>query len=662
MNQPKTATSSASTLISLSQLASLLGCSYAAARGRVLRAIDLPRQYKPNPNGHAHIMFIPLSALIERGWVSAEHVMEWSRVTPTTLGTQLMARMIVRKKFEGLSEDEQRLLVEAIGGQWRDMPLVERVKRLALYVGKSKAWLYRFRGTPQRKRSILDRLTIEQSQKVEALVITARTFKQFKAAVNVDMHNEVLPRVSMSTWRRVWAALTVQLSGQRTLLHQGPRAHRQSLPSIHRANEILKPMELCSTDYWRIDVMVRWHDRSLCSPYLCAIRDERTLMIVGLAITKNPCALGVKTAIYYALSRFGMIGTLQMDNGKEFRARVITGGKFFKEQKKEWVKYGDEIRDEMRLFTAKGILPAMNIQAYHSKAHMPRAKGIERAWVGFSDWAEGMNGYVGRNYWEKSEHIEYAKTHALKNDVDEYMDEATGEIIKFMDYRELSYAVMQYVNAYNTTASTADRLGGVSPLEKWNELTLNNRPKTVRSHELAFAFCDKQVRKVGANANIVWARGIEYQHVDLRAMRGKRVLMLWNPLDGVWLPSATNDKWKFAPRSVLLYDEQHRFLCEAPPLPRFHPYLEDHATLAQTYNRNKTILDRETEDVKRAIALAQGLPVPVLDVKNVTPEIAEKAQAHKKRSQWEEEKRFLLKAKEYAIPGAEFVDIEDMEE
>lgn len=661
-----------SNFISLSQLAELLGCSYAAARGRILRAIDLPREYKGNKGSHGQTLVIPLSALLERGWVSEEQVKRFrvqgsGVMSAVGKGTRMMARAIVRKRFEGLLPDEAQWLASVLGEKWNEMGATDRVERLAEVVGRSVAWLYDAPKTESKeKKQLYTTLTNEQLAEVKKLVLTKRKFAQFWRAIVIATAEGTQPLASTQTWRRLWNRLVNELRGERILVQQGPTAHNQSMPNIIQHHEGLQLMQWMSTDYWRVDVVTRWMNRYV-TPYLCVVRDERTMKIVGMALTLQPCALGVKAALFHAFSRYGLCATgakVNMDNGLEFNARKIVGNEQIVMEKRKTSVSLVEVADLVREYYHAGILPAMHVDIHRSRVRMPRGKGVERSFGigGFSDWAEEMNGWVGRDYWDRPESTAKAWAYARKTGKSEYVDRTTGEIVRFMDYYELCYAIALFVEHLNNRPSNARRLGGMSPNQKWNELALLNPPKPVDSTRLAWAFCDKQFRTVRKNSSLLYARDIEYQNpAALRGYAGQRVMIAWDPLSGGWLEGGGDHRYRWAPSQLLVYATSGEFICQCNPTPVLMAGFEEPAILNAARKEHLGVVRYEREHVKEI--LASDLPV-VADQKSVLPQLIEEGKKRKQKQALDDEREFRRKAKEFGIPGAEFLpdDMDDIDE
>jgi hypothetical protein len=305
----------------------LMGISYASLRGRLRYArikVKYESRARGTQRGATRELRLSVASLIEYRWLDEEQLAHLA--TPlNTPGNQLLASRIVRKHHAEYEPMEREFLVQACGANWVALKKSVITELLAKRVGKSAAWLRRdHTGEDGRtkKADVLDRMTHEQQLKVKFHFATARSLKRFADLCKMEPE---LPQYSYSTWRRVYATLNKTHADMKLLAQRGEIALKQNTPHGLRDRCTLHLMEVCSTDYWRVDVITRWPDGSYVSPYICALRDERTTKILGSAVTKHPNSLGVKTAIFSTIANYGCFDILHMDNGMEFVNVRITG-------------------------------------------------------------------------------------------------------------------------------------------------------------------------------------------------------------------------------------------------------------------------------------------------------------------------------------------------
>lgn len=651
--------------ISTQELSSIWHKSPKAVARWIDRHKEIRREIVSTSSGIMRHIFV--EDLLIAGYVTEEqlsHLTAPKTFTPKAPGTQLMARVIVQKKFDGLSEEEQRLLMEVFGKGWVTIPVQDRIKRLARYVGKSRAWLYRGPQQPKKRDTLFTLLTPEQFVRVKQLILTKRKFSQFFRAIAA----EEMPSASKTSWRRLWNQQCCELRGERILVQKGETAHNQSKPFGGQSFDHLRPMEVCSTDYWRVDIVTQWiGGNTFIAPYLCVVRDERTTKIVGMSLTMQPCALGVKSALFQAMAHYGPIGTLNMDNGLEFNARSIVGGKIIEEHSSTRV-YLREVADVIREHYLMGMLPAMNVKISNSIVRMPRGKGIERPFGvgGFSDWAEEMSGYIGRDYWNKPESTEKFLREARKTGQREFVDKTTGEIVRFMDYHELCYAIAMFAEQLNNRPAekrTKHLRKGQSPNQLWDELTIKNPLKRIEPARLAFAFSDRRKLKVLRGSLLRYAHNVYFQNAKgLRPWEGKYVLVVWNPLDGVWLEGGGDYHQRWAPRELLVYTDRGEYICAATPQPVLKAGTEDKDMLKHAHAAYNAVIREERRNAKDI--MAGNTPAPIVaDVKTVPMEALKELGQAKRLRERQQKLEFRLKCREFGIaPWSGFTqqDIEHM--
>lgn len=610
--------------ISLRQLAEMTTWKYKTAAKFLERHTEIKRFYVPTERGRE--LRISTQSLIEHGVITHAELSRLASLEEVrTEANRLMASLIVRKKFRDLTPAEEELLqVLDVGRDEKDA-----VSKIAKRLDVSKAWLYREHNVERTKRQTAwDAMTNEQRRRVEFYFIQIRLFSNFVKECRKD---DLLPLLSYNTWRKIWMELSRTHADEKLLRQKGVVALRQSTQPSLRDRTRLKLMELCSADYWRVDVITEWPDGDFITPHLCVIREERTMRIVGAALTKYPNSLGVKTALFSTFANVGVMGTLYIDNGKEFTALRIIGPK----KKREWTYdsgkalLASDVVEDVRRFNALGFLEGMRVKVHRAAVKNPRAKGAERSFGigGLSDLAESLCGWTGRKYWEKPETVADALNAAKKGEV--FVNKMTGEIVRFMRYDELCEALRRMIDTLNNNNSTGYGMNGLSPNQKWLELSATQKVYRPPLAKIAFAFLEGKEVTVRQTGLIEYKKDIFYTapENELRDYRRQRVHIRYNPVsDGEWLGNGENDKVAWVPRTLYVFNLQGEFITEAYIQERHHPIEASDREMASDRARKRDLI-RETEESLRQI-VQEGSPAPVVvDIKNAPKAIVEQEQA-----------------------------------
>jgi len=564
--------------------------------------------------------------------ISLESLLEQKVITPvqaksltvrrsleSSEGNQLMASSIVRKNFDNLSATETGLL-DAIP-EWRSMKRSDLVMMLAQLLGVSRAWLYRDHSNDRRvnKESAFMKLTVDQQQCVQSHLIKKNTPKLF---VQACLDDESLPEISPRTWYRIHSELKKVLHFESEFVTKGPIALRQQTPAILRDRTHLKPLEVIVGDYWRVDRIVKWIDGELVMPHLCVWVDWRTYKIVGAALAKTPNSLGVKTALFTCFTQYGIPQYAYMDNGKEFKAMRVSGSRL---EEVNTVLRLEDVDDLVKQMEYKGIITGLGIKDINAIFKNPRAKIIERAFGrgGFTDWAKEFGDWTGAKYWQQPEWLKmninrYRSEKKVRNLINvEFTNKNTGEYFQFADYFDLAASIREYIERHNSRISTGHGMDERSPNQVWDILTAEHHIRRVAASTIAFHFLEGTMKTVRRDGKIEFKRHMFYESSRMPLHRLEKVFIKFNPIEGFWYNRPDGMQHEFLPKSLLVFDENGRFIDEALYSERTHPIHEPN--LGERMKKQGDFQRQVRDSVKN---LTSGTPaIPVTDVKTLTEQV-----------------------------------------
>ncbi|WP_162860582.1 transposase domain-containing protein [Pseudothauera hydrothermalis] len=154
------------------------------------------------------------------------------------------------------------------------------------------------------------------------------------------------------------------------LAREGKKAFEASFPAQKRSVAHLAALEWVNADGHRLDVLVRLPDRfggGVGRAHLVAWQDVYSRKILSWRLTPTLNALSVLLAFGEMVERYGIPEHALMDNGREFGAKLITGGV-------PWRFRFKTQPDEML-----GALPLLGIEVHWATPFHGQAKPIERA-------------------------------------------------------------------------------------------------------------------------------------------------------------------------------------------------------------------------------------------------------------------------------------------
>lgn len=172
--------------------------------------------------------------------------------------------------------------------------------------------------------------------------------------------------------RRLESEVPVEV---RTLLRKGEEELARLYPYQERDRSHYHALQAVNADGHKADVLVRWPDGEVARPHIVVIQDLYSNKILAWRVDKSLTSTAVRLAFYDVFRDFGIPEVAYFDNGREFAAKLITGG--------TETRYRFKVKDDDPV----GILPALGVEIHWTTPYHGQAKPIERA---FRDWAGDM--------------------------------------------------------------------------------------------------------------------------------------------------------------------------------------------------------------------------------------------------------------------------------
>ena len=155
---------------------------------------------------------------------------------------------------------------------------------------------------------------------------------------------------------------------------KGHEALRRFFPHQDRKKSALAPMECVQGDFHKFDLFVNWPgEKDPVRPQAVVFSDVHSgkLLVYRLSITANSHT--VQLSIGDLVERYGIPKSALLDNGREFAAKVITGG--------TETRFRGKIKDD----DIPGLLPLLGVQVHWATPYSGQSKPIERAFRDLCD-------------------------------------------------------------------------------------------------------------------------------------------------------------------------------------------------------------------------------------------------------------------------------------
>jgi putative transposase len=188
---------------------------------------------------------------------------------------------------------------------------------------------------------------------------------------------EGIPTVPIHTVRR-WIERTVSPTAQ-VLGRKGMEALKRLRPAQERDKTALHALEAVNADFHRFDVFVRFPagpgglKEEIARPQMVAMQDIYSGKIVAWRLDRVPNSQAVQLCIGDMIEKWGIPTHVLMDNGREFAAKLITGG--------VPTRYRFKVRED----DMSGLLVSLGCQVHWANPYSGQSKPIERAFRDLCD-------------------------------------------------------------------------------------------------------------------------------------------------------------------------------------------------------------------------------------------------------------------------------------
>jgi transposase InsO family protein len=301
-------------------------------------------------------------------------------------------------------------------------------------------------------------------------------------------------------------------------------------PYIEREPTLYAPMQQVVSDHHCFDFVVI-KDGKLFRPWITVFQDFRTAKLVGWCPSVYPSSLSIMIAFYRMVNEFGTAELIHIDNGKDYRSKILNGssGK---------IKIINECGiEEESLIHVHGAFSLLGCEVTFSKPYHGQSKGrMERTFGSMAEYFSKETGsYVGSNTVTRPEDAQLfyraLNKKAKRRDVYRWEDFVRG--------------FEAFVGFWNANWRGAGKgLDGMTPDEAFAAYAKPMR--TVDPETLALALTRPEVRKVRENG--VTVAGVEYWAPELFEYSGREVI--------VRVPLGNPDR-------VVVMDPKGKLICSA---------------------------------------------------------------------------------------------------
>lgn len=229
---------------------------------------------------------------------------------------------------------------------------------------------------------------------------------------------------------------------------------------IDRDWSAVKAGQIWVGDHAQLDVLVNSYKskakrEKVLAPWYTGWRDFKTGKHLGYLLHEDaPNSDHILQAFYYAAMTYSLPEIVYVDNGKDYRAKDLTGGR-----KNKSIKIDTE--------RARNTMALLGVKVIFALPYNPQSKPIERDFRKVKEWfAKMLPGYRGGNVLERPEKL--------------VSEIKSGKLLTFEEYKPLFDRFIK--EGLNCMPSKGKALDGLSPADLWRRE--NPVPKTVDKDSL----------------------------------------------------------------------------------------------------------------------------------------------------------------------------------
>ncbi|MEX0758762.1 MAG: transposase domain-containing protein [Tistlia sp.] len=158
---------------------------------------------------------------------------------------------------------------------------------------------------------------------------------------------------------------------------EGAEGLKRLYPPLERDRSHFHALEAVNADFHTFDITVAMPGAEAgARPSLIAIQDLYSNKILAWRVDLNPSSAAVRLAFHDVFKAYGIPRLAVLDNGREFAAKLITGG--------QKTRYRNKIKPE----ECEGLLTAVGVEVRWALPYSGQSKPIERA---FGDFCESIS-------------------------------------------------------------------------------------------------------------------------------------------------------------------------------------------------------------------------------------------------------------------------------
>lgn len=343
-----------------------------------------------------------------------------------------------------------------------------------------------------------------------------------------------LPETSYSTIRAWWKRNVPEMV--RVMAFEGAAefANTQEILS-HRDIPRIQPLEYVVMDHRMLDIHClarepRENGWRLVRPWVTAAIDMRTRRWLGWAIVEQPSSDSIACVLKRAMLDHGIPGACYWDNGKDFRALWLEGGR---------TVAGATRRVETMPAGWDGVLNSLGVRVVHAIPLRARSKIIEPNFLRLAYFDRTLPWWCGHRPDARPEAFDalVAEHERWKKQEADATPFATIEQIAAIydaAFRELNGRPLEGLGMEKATPSGR---GWLSPDECWSRLIGGVTVRRADPQTIQFAFLKRREITVehGEVTATIGGRKLHYrlagQPVALMWLNGRKVELAYDPLD-----------------------------------------------------------------------------------------------------------------------------------
>lgn len=261
-------------------------------------------------------------------------------------------------------------------------------------------------------------------------------------------------------------------------------------------------LEVCEFDHTKGDFFCE-HNGKAIRPWITAILDVATRMIVGVAIGETANTASIGLAYRQMAIQYGPCEVAYMDNGADFKSKVILGHRC------EEFDYSPMLQ---------GLMGQLGTEPRYCIPEFPWSKGHVERWFGFINrrFSKQQPGWCGSKPSERPAGFDEKKM--LK----------AGKLPNLE--REVVPAFLEMVEWYNTKHIHSAL--GMTPQEKFQQCETNALPVDARVVDMLLL--PLKVAATVTTQGIRFKNGL-YWHEDMREYVGTKVHLRYDPTDMAYI-------------------------------------------------------------------------------------------------------------------------------